>query len=124
MENNLSYKIIGAAIEVHSLLGPGLSESVYEAALCHELSLRKMKVQRQVAVPVIYKNEIIKEPLFIDILVENKVLIELKATETDHPIFQSQVLTYLKLTNIKIGLLINFGKAQLKDGIYRVVNGL
>lgn len=125
MENELSYKIIGAAIEVHQILGgPGLLESIYESALCHELTLRGLKIQRQIPVDVIYKGMKIKDPLYIDILVEDKVIIEVKATEKDNPIFQTQLLTYLRLKDIKLGLLINFGKDQVKDGICRIVNGL
>lgn len=125
MENEISYKIIGASIEAHHILGgPGLLESIYEEALCHELSLRGLNCQRQVAIPVRYKGALIKDPLYIDILVENKVLIEVKATEQDYPIFRSQTLTYLKLSGIRLGLLINFGKEQIKDGIVRIANDL
>lgn len=123
-ENELSKKIIGAAIEVHSFFGPGLLESVYEAALCHELNLRKIEFKSQVVCAVKYKNAVIKEPFYLDILVENKLIVELKATNEDHPIFKTQLLTYLRITNLKLGLLINFGKGQLKDGITRVVNNL
>jgi len=125
MENEISYKIIGAAIEVHSTLGgPGLLESVYESSLCHELSLRGLKVQKKLTVPVEYKNVVVKDPLWLDILVENKVIIEVKATEKMHDIHQAQLLTYLRLTGMKLGLLINFGQECVKDGICRVVNGL
>lgn len=125
MENELSHKIIGAAIEVHRILGgPGLLESIYEAALCQELILRGMQIQRQLPVQVTYKGIIIKDPLYIDILVNNKVIIEVKATEKNHPIYETQVLTYLRLTGIKLGLLINFGNRHVKDGIGRIVNGL
>lgn len=125
MENELSHKIIGAAIEVHRTLGgPGLLESIYEAALCHELTLRGLQIQRQVPVQVVYKELTIKEPLFVDILANNKVIIEVKATDKNHPIYETQVLTYLRLTSIKLGLLINFGYGQVKDGISRIVNGL
>ena len=96
MENELSHKIIGAAIEVHQVLGwPGLLESIYEAALCHELTLRGLQIQRQLPVQVIYKRMAIREPLYVDILVDNKVIIEVKATEKNHPIYETQVLTYL-----------------------------
>lgn len=125
MENELSHIIIGAAIEVHRVLGgPGLLESVYEAALCHELTLLGLPIKRQFPVPVIYKGMVIKDPLFIDILVDNKVIIEVKATEKNIPIYATQVLTYLRLTDIKLGLVINFGNAYVKDGIVRVVNDL
>lgn len=125
MENDLSHKIIGASIEVHRTLGgPGLLESIYEAALCHELALRGLRIQRQWPVYVTYKGVAIRDPLFIDILVEDSVIIEVKATEKNHPIYETQVLTYLRLTGIKLGLLINFGNSHVKDGVSRIVNGL
>ena len=125
MENELSNKIIGAAIEVHRALGgPGLLESIYEAALCHELMLQGIKYKRQLAVPVVYKGITIRDPLFIDILAEDAVVIEVKAVEKNHPIFETQVLTHLRLTGKKLGLVINFGSSRVKDGIFRVVNGL
>lgn len=104
--------------------GPGLLESIYESALCHELILRGLCIQRQRPTQVIYKGVIIKEPLFIDILVEDKVLVEVKATEKNHPIYETQVLTYLRLTGIKLGLLINFGAPYVKEGISRIINGI
>ena len=125
MENELSRKIIGAAIEVQRTLGgPGLLESLYEAALCHELTLQGLQIQKQLPVTVLYKGIVIKDPLYLDILVDDKVVVEIKATEKNHPIFESQVLTYLRLTSLKLGLLINFGISPLKDGITRIVNGL
>ncbi len=125
IEDEISYKIIGAAIEVHRTLGgPGLLESVYESSLCHELTLTGLQIQRQLLIPVKYKNTVVRDPLCLDILVENKVIIEVKATEMEHAIHQTQLLTYLRLTGIKLGLLINFGQAAVKDGIHRVVNGL
>jgi GxxExxY protein len=125
MENELSNRIIGAAIEVHRTLGgPGLLESIYEAALCRELTLQGFSIQRQKPVQVSYKGEIIKDPLFVDILVNDKVVVEVKATEKNYPVYEAQVLTYLRLTGIKLGLLINFGYSYVSDGISRVVNGL
>jgi GxxExxY protein len=125
MENEISHKIIGAAIEVHRILGgPGLLESVYESSLCYELTLRGLHIQKQLTVPVKYKNVAVREPMCLDILVENKVIIEVKATEKEHAIHQAQLLTYLRLTGLKLGLLINFGQACVKDGVHRVVNGL
>lgn len=124
-EDELSNSIIGAAIEVHRTLGgPGLLESIYEAALCYELIERGLKIERQKSVQVVYKGRKIKDPLVIDILIENKVLIEIKATEKNHPIYEAQILTYLRLTGIKLGLLINFGFPFVKDGISRVINGI
>ena len=125
MENEISHKIIGAAIEVHKTLGgPGLLESIYESSLCHELVLRGLQVQKQLIIPVKYKNMIVRDPLCLDILVENKVIVEVKATEKDHAIHQTQLLTYLRLTGLKLGLLINFGQKCVKEGVTRVVNGL
>jgi GxxExxY protein len=124
-EDDISHQIIGAAIEVHRTLGgPGLLESIYESALCHELVLRGLRIQRQKPVQVIYKGVAIREPLFIDILVEDKVLVEVKATEKNHPIYEIQVLTYLRLTGIKLGLLVNFGAPYVKDGVSRIINGI
>ncbi len=124
-EEELSRQIIGASIEVHKTLGgPGLLESIYESALCHELTLSGLHVQRQRPVQVIYKEVAIKDPLFIDIVVENKVLIEVRAVEKNHPVYETQVLTYLRLTGIKLGLLINFGVPYVKDGVSRVINGV
>lgn len=125
MENDLSHRIIGAAIEVHHTLGgPGLIESVYESSFCHELELRGMNVQRQVPVQVKYKDKIVREPLFIDLLVDKKVIIEIKAIEKTNDIHNAQLLTYLRLTGLKLGLLINFGQLLIKDGIHRIVNRL
>lgn len=125
IENEISHKIIGAAIEVHRTLGgPGLLESVYESSLCHELTLAGLQIQKQLMIPVKYKNTVVRDPLCLDTLVENKVIIEVKATEMEHAIHKTQLLTYLRLTGIKLGLLINFGQGCVKDGVHRVVNGL
>jgi len=124
LNDSLSYKIIGAAIEVHRTLGgPGLLESIYESALCHELSLQQLHIQTQVPVDVNYKGVKIRDPLFLDILVEDKIIVEVKATEKDNPIHQVQLLTYLRLTGLRLGLVINFGSRHLKEGINRVING-
>jgi GxxExxY protein len=91
LENEISYKIVGAAIEVHRTLGgPGLIESIYESSLCHELTLRGLQVQRQLTVPVMYKNVAVRDPLYLDILVESRVIVEVKATEKEHPIYQAK----------------------------------
>ncbi len=125
MENELSYKVIRAAIAVHQFLGgPGLLESVYESALQHELTINGLKVERQKPVPVIYKGVVIREPFILDMLVEDKIIIEVKAVEKEVEIYKAQLLTYLRLSNIKLGLLINFGRSSIKEGIHRVVNGL
>ena len=124
-EDDISHQIIGAAVEVHRTLGgPGLLESIYESALCHELVLRGLRIQRKKPVQVVYKGVVIREPLFIDLLVEDKVLVEVKATEKNHPIYETQVLTYLRLTGIKLGLLVNFGAPYVKDGVSRIINGI
>jgi len=122
--NELSQKVIGIAIELHKNLGPGLLESAYEAALIYDLRESGLDVKQQVAMPFIYKD--IKQEIGyrIDILVENKILIELKSVESLAPVHFAQTLTYLKLSNIQLGLLINFNTKLLKDGIHRIVNGL
>jgi len=104
--------------------GSGLLEGIYESCLCHELALSGFKVERQLAVPVHYKGSVVRDPLYIDILVEGLVIVEVKATEKLHPIHDVQLLTYLRLTGCKLGLLVNFGQEYVKDGIKRVVNGL
>lgn len=119
----LTGKIIGAAIEVHRILGgPGLLESVYEEALCHELSLRRINFKRQVDCPVVYKGATLATSLRIDLLVEDRLIIECKATLENNPVFAAQCLTYLRLSNLKLGLVINFGGKYIKDGIERVIN--
>ena len=125
IENLLCEQIIDAAIEVHRTLGgPGLLESLYEDALHHELKLRNIAVESQVLIPVTYKNRVLRDPMRLDLLVARKVIIEVKATDKNHPVFTSQVLTYLRLTGLKLGLVLNFGQGLLIDGITRVVNGL
>lgn len=123
MNDNLLEQIVTAASEVHHHLGgPGLLESVYESALYHELSLRRIACQRQVPIPVLYKGAEIRQPLFLDLLVENQVVIEIKAIEKDNPYFQTQLYTHMRLLKMRLGLLINFGKEHLKDGVCRIVN--
>lgn len=124
-ENEISHEIVGAAIEVHRLLGgPGLLEDVYEECLGCELGLRGMTVARQVPVPVVYKGQAVKRPLVMDMLVGNLVIVEVKAVEMYNPVFEAQVLTYLRLTGLKLGLVLNFGEILLKKGVHRVANGL
>lgn len=124
-ENEISHLIIGAAIEAHKELGgPGLIEDIYEEAFCHEMQIRGLQVERQKPVPVIYKGKKLKKPLFLDILVNDKVIVEAKAVEKYNPLFAAQLLTYLRLTGKKLGLVINFGEIFLKNGIHRVVNNL
>ena len=122
-ENELSKKVIGAAIEVHRELGPGLLESSYEACLLYELKAMGLNVSSQVYLPVIYKDVEVKAGYRIDILVENKLIVEVKAVDMLAGIHTAQLLTYLKLKDIKLGLLINFNNVRLIDGLKRIVNG-
>ena len=118
--NKLTGEVIGAAIEVHKTLGPGLLESTYEECLCHELLLRKLPFKRQVALPIKYKGVDLDCGYRLDVVVAKELIIELKACEDFLPIHEAQLLTYLKLTGIKYGLLINFNVPMLKDGIKRL----
>ena len=119
MSDPLTEKIIGAAIEVHRILGPGLLESIYEEALCHEFGLRSIGYNQQVDVDVMYKDRLIKGQR-LDVLVEDKVVIEIKSLQKVPAIGVAQVLSYLKATNLKRGLLINFGVKTLVDGVKRI----
>ena len=120
--DNLTYKIIGCAIEVYKQLGPGLLESVYEQALIHELKLNDIPVESQVEIKVNYKGINISDNLRLDLLVDDSVIVELKSVEELKPIHHKQLLTYLRLMNKKVGLLINFNTDNLMDGIKRIVN--
>ena len=115
----LTEKIIGAAIEVHRELGPGLLESAYEAALAHELSLREVQYERQKEMPVRYKGFLIELGYRLDLLVEDKVVVELRAVTEMHPIYEAQLITYLRLSGRRVGLLINFNVPRLMDGLIR-----
>lgn len=119
----LSHEIIGAAIEVHRLLGPGLLESVYEAALCREMRLRKIAVARQIPLPVNYKGEVLECCVKLDLLVEREVIVEIKSLEKIMSVHKAQLLTYLRLRKVWLGLLINLNVEVLRDGIRRVLNG-
>ena len=123
-ENEISKNILDTAFEIHSELGPGLFESVYEEILSSELSNKKLKVERQKILPIEYKNTTIKDAFRIDLLVEDKVIVEIKSVESIQPVHKKQLLTYLKLSHRKLGLLLNFNEAHLKDGIVRIVNHL
>lgn len=124
-ENTLSKLVIGAALDVHRELGgPGLLERAYEESLCCELAWQNLEFRRQVAFPLHYKGKLLKTRFVLDLLVHEKLIVEVKATEVNHPIFEAQLLTYLRVTGTRLGLVINFGTALLKDGIRRVVNGL
>jgi len=126
MDKNLNYlssKIIEAAINVHKELGPGLLESVYNACMLIELNNMNLLVKSEVPLPVIYKGEIVAEEGFrIDLLIEDRIIVELKSVEKIQPVHQKQLLTYLRLANKPLGLLINFNEPLLKDGITRIVN--
>jgi len=125
VENSISKEIVDSAIEAHrELKGPGLLESAYEEALCHELIEKGMEVKRQLTIPLKYKGRILDTTFRLDVLVENKVIVECKATTEYNKIYESQLLTYLRLLNRKLGLVINFVEKYVKDGIYRVVNNL
>ena len=122
--NKISGMIIEAAMKVHSALGPGLLESTYEACLLHELRKRGLKVLSQVSLPVFYDSIEIDVGYRIDLMVEDCIIVELKAVEKILPIHEAQILSYLKLSRRKLGLLINFNVVHLKNGIKRIVNGL
>jgi GxxExxY protein len=124
-ENQISKVILDAAIEVHTTLGgPGLLERVYEEALAYELTERGLTVARQKPVPIVYKGCTLADPLYLDLLVGGKVIVECKATTKYNSIFEIQTLTYLRLTGCKLGLVINFGAKRIIDGYHRVVNNL
>jgi len=123
-ENEIAKRVVQAAYTVHTRLGPGLLESVYEAVLAHELQKDGLRVARQVPVPVIYETLRFEEGFRIDILVEDSLILELKSVEAVAPVHKKQLLTYLRLAGKRLGLLINFGAPLIKDGISRVVNGL
>ena len=124
-ENKITAEIVDAAIEVHRVLGgPGLLESVYEEALSHELRLRHVFVERQKIVPIVYKGQEITAPLRLGMLVSQEIIIECKATSEYNKIYEVQLLTYLRMMNLRIGLVINFGEALVKEGIHRVINPL
>ena len=120
--NEITAQIINAAMKVHSALGPGLLESAYEVCLAHELRKREFEVQTQVVLPVEYDGVKLDAGYRIDLLVEKTVVVELKAVEKMNPVFEAQLLSYLKLSKNRVGLLINFNVPRLKDGIQRIVN--
>jgi GxxExxY protein len=122
--NELSSRIIGAAIEVHKTLGPGLLESVYEECLCHELRLKGFSFERQKLLPIQYKGKQLDCGYRLDIVVEKAIILELKSCERIEPIHKAQLLTYLRLSGLHLGLLFNFNTLVMRDGIVRVVNQL
>lgn len=123
-ENEIAAQIVDAAFKIHTRLGPGLLESVYEVLLAHELQKRGLHVVRQMPIPIIYEGVKFDEGFRADLIVEGKVIVELKSVETVAPVHKKQVLTHLRLMNLKLGLLINFGDEFIKSGISRIVNGL
>ena len=123
MGDRITGAVIGAAIEVHRMLGSGLLESAYEAALKKELELRGLRVRQQVGLPVVYKDERVDLGCRIDLLVEDQIVVEVKSVDALHDVHLAQVLTYLRLSRRRLGLLINFNVTRLKDGIRRVIQG-
>ncbi len=123
-ENEIATIVVDAAFKVHTTLGPGLLESVYEVVLSYELEKRGLKIERQKLIPVVYEGVTITEGFLADIIVEGKVVVELKSVELIAPVHKKQLLTYLRLLDARLGLLINFGSALIKNGITRIVNGL
>ena len=121
-DNELTYEIRGAIFDVYNELGPGLLESVYEEALAFELKERGLKVERQVEVPIQYKGNELKTPLRLDLLIENQITVELKSVEEMKPVFAKQLLTYLRLLDKRVGLLVNFNSSNIREGIKRIVN--
>jgi GxxExxY protein len=123
-ENEIGDAVIGAALKVHSALGPGLLESTYEPCLSHELAKRQMVVRNQVLIPIRYEDLTIENGYRIDVLVNDRVVIELKAIEMVLPVHRGQLLSYLRLGGFKLGYLLNFNVAHMREGITRMVNGL
>ena len=123
-ENELAKIIVDCSYKIHTTLGPGLLESVYEELLSYELIRRNINIRRQQGIPVLYEDIKMELGFRADIIVENKVIIEIKSVESIAPVHQKQLLTYLKITGIKLGLLINFNEALIKNGIQRIVNNL
>lgn len=122
--NQLSSKIIGSAIQVHKALGPGLLESAYEECLCHEFHLQGIYFERQKSLPVVYKGKRLDCGYRLDLVVENAIILELKSCDTIDPIHKAQLLTYLRLADLHLGLILNFNAAVMKAGIVRIVNEL
>lgn len=117
--NNLSHEVIGSCIDVHKVLGPGMLESVYLDLLCFDLDLKGIAYEREKELSLIYKGRNFNTILRADLVVENSLIVELKSVQEMHPIYEAQIMTYMKLTNIEVGLLINFNVPILKDGIHR-----
>ena len=123
-ENEIAREVVDASYKIHTQLGPGLLESAYEAVLAYELYKRGLKVRRQVALPLIWEEVHLEEGYRADLLVEEKLIVEIKSVEQLAPVHPKQVLTYLRLADKRLGLLVNFGEALIKNGIQRIVNNL
>jgi len=123
-ENEIGDTLLGAAIKVHSALGPGLLESAYETCLVHEIGQRGLNVRRQVALPLIYDGIKLDVGYRLDLLINDQVIVELKSVEKFLPLHTAQLLSYLKLSGLKLGYLLNFNVAHMRDGIKRIVNGM
>ncbi|MFZ4765226.1 MAG: GxxExxY protein [Roseimicrobium sp.] len=123
-ENEISKLVVDAAYKLHARLGPGLLETVYEVILAHELRKAGLEVARQVPVPIAWEGVRFDEGFRADLIVNDRVILELKSVDTMHPVHSKQLLTYLRVTELRLGLLINFGERLIKNGIKRVVNGL
>jgi GxxExxY protein len=124
LENEISREIVDAAYHIHREIGPGLLESAYQRMLAFELDQRKLQVEIEVSIPLIFKGQSLGEAYRADIVVNDKIIVELKSTEVMLPLHSKQLLTYLRLANFRLGLLINFGQPLFKDGVSRVVNNL
>ena len=122
IEEKLTYQIRGAIFDVYNTLGPGLLESVYEEALVFELQQRGLNVERQVEVPILYKGQELKTTLRLDLLIENTIIVELKSVEEMKPVFAKQLLTYLRLLDKRVGLLVNFSSNNIREAIIRIAN--
>jgi GxxExxY protein len=123
-ENEIAKHIVDAAFKIHTSLGPGLLESVYEAVMAQELARRGLHSERQQVLPVVWENVHLEAGFRVDLMVENKVIVEIKSVEAIAPVHRKQLLTYLRLANKRLGILINFDVDLIKDGVARVVNGL
>jgi GxxExxY protein len=121
IHGEITEKVLGAAIEVHKHLGPGLLESTYDACLCHEFEIRGLAFQRQVHLPLKYKGLQVHAAFRLDLVVEDRIIVELKSQDGIHPVHEAQLMTYLKLTGMRVGLLLNFNVPIMKDGIVRRV---
>ena len=120
-EESIAKKIVDAAYTVHKILGPGLLEKIYEVCFCHELSKRKLKYKRQIDIPILYDGITFNEGLRLDVLVEELIICELKAVEEMNPLWEAQILSHLKLTGKRLGLLVNFNVPLFKNGIKRII---